>query len=197
MISDIKATPKGSGKVNIKQTNNKVMKVNGYSLSSAVEIKPRAVTSQMSKVILKDFKASQYVIADSVVKSNAKKGVGITNVDALLRYWRVKGQRAASFGNTAHSLFEQMWLSDTYSTDNSEQVTLKSGYDKAVYRFYAELKQNWNILEVEYKVIDTVSMLSGKIDIIVRNKVTGKLAIIDLKTTEDVNKKLKETSNNG
>ena len=150
-----------------------------------------SVTTWIERTFFVPFKHENrhIYIMNNMVKSNKKKGMGITNADDLAKSWRLKGKRASKQGDVAHMYVEYLHLLKQYGQE-PERLT---GYDDAAHKAYYSLIEKWDIIELEKQVYSIKYGLAGTLDVLMKNKKTGKLGILDWKSIADIIKPKTDT----
>jgi ATP-dependent exoDNAse (exonuclease V) beta subunit len=104
-------------------------------------------------------------------------------LDEVLALWAEKGRAAAQFGTDIHEYAEMQLLGEmppVFRTDRHQK------YCAVVDSAIDQIKERFEILEVEKVIFSPKDMLAGMIDILVKDKENGDIVLLDWKTNEKI-----------
>jgi hypothetical protein len=126
--------------------------------------------------------------AIGIRRSANDKGESSLLPNEQVHYWNLKSNRAKSRGTAIHNFAEM------YDIDAEHSIPV-DGYEEAVKQYIEDNKYNYRVIGNEVRVYSKKHRLGGTIDRLVQHIYTGKYAIEDWKTSEDIDKsynKMKE-----
>jgi len=172
----------------------------------------RTVTNQRGQVITFDPEAHKYVSEGRVLISvttvikkyfpkfegeeiaarlSKKSGRLISDI---LAEWAEKGRAASEFGNLVHKMCEVIVQNQNLEAANGLVNSPKSlAYLNALKITLKQFQVNYDFVESEKLIFSSYFGVAGTIDLILRNKKTDAIILVDLKT----NKEIKRTAFGG
>ena len=126
---------------------------------------------------------------DKIAEKKAIK-LGVTK-EELLADWDNKGKKATTLGTEIHSYLENLWHRKVYTPDLSilkkyDNVENYNEKAKICDRIYAKLFETYIPIANELIVYDKSKKICGTIDFLAFNKNTGKIDILDWKTSKEL-----------
>ena len=128
-----------------------------------------------------------------IAKKRVKGKLGFTQEDILeeqkvvLKEWEEKRNSAADLGTQVHRYAECLLLDIPFDMDLTGERQKKMV--KVVDKFLVKLNSLYDFIEAEKIIFSPTLLLSGTVDLIMRNKGTKKPAILDWKTNKAINLK--------
>jgi hypothetical protein len=151
------------------------------------EIKGRALQS-VTNFIEKEYSVpfdhndKHIYMSNAITKKNKEKKAGITNPEVQRYFWKLNGKHAALVGNAVHTYMQLLNIGIKYNFE----VEPRMSYDVGVKDVISKLMNKWDIVEVEKQVFSEKYDLVGTLDLLIRNKETNELGIIDWKVKPDI-----------
>ncbi len=117
------------------------------------------------------------------------------DVDDVLQAWEENRDEAANFGTFIHEYAEYLLTGKAMNiVCESERARL---FKKSVSNFIDILLKKYEVISTELIVFDPIWRISGTLDLLLKNKETGKLVIADWKTNKKIEKYNKFSKGNG
>lgn len=108
----------------------------------------------------------------------------------VLDEWESKRKASSEFGDKIHayaeSLLTKQKFEDDYDRNTDAYHDKEAPYMKQVKKLVPKLLKFYDLLGAEKIIFSPENKLSGTIDILMRNKRTGQLALFDWKTNEEI-----------
>lgn len=110
-----------------------------------------------------------------------KKGV---TRDIVLKEWEDKRSSSASFGTKIHLYAESLLRKEKWDVKDNTERELK--FMNQLDQLIPKLLTYYDLVSPELIIFSPEYSISGTLDLLMRNKRTGKLAIFDWKTNEEI-----------
>lgn len=119
--------------------------------------------------------------------------------EEVLQEWETKRKASAEFGDKIHSYAECLLKKEKFDDDFDKNISAyqekEKPYMKQVKKIIPKLLKCYDLIDAEKIIFSPDNRLSGTIDMLMRNKRTGGLAIFDWKTNEEIRNKNKHNVN--
>ena len=110
--------------------------------------------------------------------------------EEVLEEWETKRRASSEFGDKIHAYAESLLTEQKFEDDYDRNVDAyhekEKPYMKQVKKLVPKLLKFYDLLGAEKIIFSPDNKLSGTIDILMRNKRTGGLALFDWKTNEEI-----------
>lgn len=108
------------------------------------------------------------------------------DIQDVLAEWKYKNEFSKAKGHTGHEYAQSLWSGEKWifdSFDNSQEyIDAINKIKKQAENFYNDHKDIYELVSVEYIVGDKEADCASAIDMLLRNKITGELVLVDFKT---------------
>lgn len=108
------------------------------------------------------------------------------DIQDVLAEWKYKNEFSKAKGSTSHEYAQSLWSGEKWifdSFDNCpEYIDAINKIKKQAENFYIDHKDIYELVSVEYIVGDKEADCASAIDMLLRNKITGELVLVDFKT---------------
>ena len=106
--------------------------------------------------------------------------------EELLRQWKYKNDFSKAKGHTIHEFSQSLWSGEEWvydSFDNSKEYNevIEKLKQQAI-NYYNDYKDKYEFVAAEVIVGDETTDCASAIDLLLRNKITGELLLVDIKT---------------
>ena len=109
-----------------------------------------------------------------------------TTVEGVLQLWKYKNEFSKAKGHTCHEFAQSLWSKEKWNLepfDNSkEYLQAVEIIKQQALNFYNDYKDIYELIAIEYVVGSAECDCASAIDLLLRNKLTGGLALADFKT---------------
>ena len=107
-------------------------------------------------------------------------------VQKVLDEWKYKNEFSKAKGHTCHEFAQSLWSKEKWNLepfDNSKEYlqAIKIIKQQAL-NYYNDYKDTYELIAIEYVVGSAECDCASAIDLLLRNKLTGGLALVDFKT---------------
>jgi ATP-dependent exoDNAse (exonuclease V) beta subunit len=124
---------------------------------------------------------------DSVLVANRKALREGVLAEDLLSAWAASGQEASELGTAVHAMAEKILLSkDLSAADEMAQGPRQQLFLAALKQAIPKILQNYDVVEMEKILFSPKYKVAGTIDLLLKNKKTGKLVVADWKTNKEI-----------
>ena len=108
------------------------------------------------------------------------------SVQEVLDEWKYKNEFSKAKGHTCHEFAQSLWSKEKWNLepfDNSKEYlqAIKIIKQQAL-NYYNDYKDTYELIAIEYVVGSAECDCASAIDLLLRNKLTGGLALVDFKT---------------
>jgi len=121
----------------------------------------------------------------------------------VLDEWRLNSEYSCLKGNIIHEYSQTQWEEKTstntaklngiiYHTNNSDNERLRNDFEilkKQADQFYEDYKDKFELIKVEQLIYDHDYKVFGAIDFLFKNKQTGELVMVDIKSNKEIKTK--------
>jgi hypothetical protein len=110
--------------------------------------------------------------------------------EEVLAEWETKRKASSDFGSKIHSYAESLLTGEKFKNEYERNIDSyhekEKSYMKQVEKIVPNLLKSYDLIGSEHIIFSPENRLSGTVDILMRNKRTGQLAIFDWKTNEEI-----------